>query len=320
MEEREDRHPIKRLGHRMHRTFFCFVLLMTGPKVLATEVKAPELVVMSYNLENYLTMPRQVDGKSEPEAPKPEPSILAVVANILHARPDILGVCEIGTLEDLQDLQTRLAAGGLDLPHREHCGGADPTRFLGLLSRYPIQERNSQSHLGYDLQGVRELVQRGILDVTIQPPGFGPIRFLGVHFKSKRPVPQGEARMRRNEALLLRKHLDSIFKIDPDSQVLVQGDFNENKNEPTLQSVLGPRNEPGSLRMLDLTDGVGDRWTHYWEAADQYSRIDYLLVSPNLAESWIPEKSRVERPQNWRLASDHRPLVATFAQKEKTAP
>ncbi len=66
--------------------------------------------------------------------------------------------------------------------------------------------------------------------------------------------------------------------------------------------------------MSDLAarDEVGDRWTHYWKIADEYSRIDYILVSPAMSHEYVPAKSRIYRSDFWYDASDHRPVFATI--------
>ena len=94
---------------------------------------------MAYNLKNYLTMERYIEGGGKKLAPKDPAEINALIQVIVSEKPDILGICEIGTPEDLADLQTRLKAAGLDLPHTIHTGGADQTRHLGLLSAIPIE-------------------------------------------------------------------------------------------------------------------------------------------------------------------------------------
>ena len=38
---------------------------------------------------------------------------------------------------------------------------------------------------------------------------------------------------------------------------------------------------PNYMMDLWLRDSRGEHWTYYWKTADEYSRIDYLLVSPD---------------------------------------
>ena len=63
-------------------------------------------------------MDRRVDGQSVKNAPKPEREIAALVTMIQKSEPAVLGLVEIGSMEDVVDLQKRLKAAGFDLPHK----------------------------------------------------------------------------------------------------------------------------------------------------------------------------------------------------------
>jgi len=107
----------------------------------AVVVAGAGLRFLAYNVENWLVMEERYDFDtrlSEKNASKPEKEKAAVVEIVKSAQPDVLGVCEIGTKEDLAEIQARLKAVGLDLPHSHFSGGIDRTRHLGLLSRHPI--------------------------------------------------------------------------------------------------------------------------------------------------------------------------------------
>ena len=121
-----------------------------------------------------------------------------------------------------------------------------------------------------------------------------------------------EAELRRNEAHLLRQHIDQVLAAAPNTLLVVYGDFNDTKNETALKEVMGSRNSPAALRDLWLKDDVGDHWTEYWDAADVYSRIDYILVSRNLLPAVDYPKSYINRSPYWNQASDHRAVVAAF--------
>ena len=133
------------------------------------------------------------------------------------------------------------------------------------------------------------------------------------HLKSKlRDTPEDEVELRRNEAHLLRQHIDHALDEDGGASLVVYGDFNDTKNEPALKEIMGPRSGPRSLLDLWLQDSVGDRWTEYWKYADIYSRIDFILVSHNLLHTVDKGQSYVYRSPFWSEASDHRPVVAVF--------
>ncbi len=270
------------------------------------------LVFMAWNLRNYILDPVKADD-GQPEAPpKPEESIAAVVAMISKISPDVLGLCEIGTRRDLADLQQRLKRAGLDLPHSTWVDAVDQSRHLALLSRYPLESVRHETDAGFVLGGLPRKIQRGFLDCKVAVrPGFD-LRVLGAHFKSRRVVPDfDQAEFRRQESLVLRRHIESILQADPAVRLLLFGDFNDTKNSPAVSGLLGRPGSETALTLLPLTDSLGDSWTYRWEETDEYSRVDFIMVSAKLRPLVDRRRSHLPRTRDWHKASDHRPLVLT---------
>lgn len=291
-----------------------FTRRVLGPAVffaLAALLSAAEperLTFCSYNLRNWLTMER---APGQAPAGKPEKERAQAVKILADIHPDILGVCEIGTTEDLAELQQRLLAAGVDLPYTELTHGGDESRRLALLSRLPIKSRNSQTALKYQIGTQTLPMQRGILDVTLAITPTFDLHLLGVHLKSMRPVMEADqAEMRRNEARMLRLHIDSIFAQEPGACILAYGDFNAQRNDPTVAEIVGsPRTGDTAMQDLLLRDENGEVWTHFWDLADVYSRLDYCFVSRLLKPHVDLRNSRVHAERDFYKASDHRPLV-----------
>lgn len=295
-----------------------FVSAFLGSAMAAD--KAPDPVVMSfYNLKNYLAMERRVNDEVVPDAPKPENEIKAVIEGLAAIRPDILGVCEIGDETHLADLQARLKAEGIDLPHTELVrDAAGWNRNLALLSRHPIVARNSRDDYTYELEGTRHAFQRGVLDVKIAISSSYHLRYIGLHLKSKREVPEGdETLMRLHEARLARQHLDAILGEEPGANLIVMGDLNDHRPEAPVKTIQGGFGGKGYLTALGLADPFGFRWTHHWSFADSYSRFDYALVSEGLEKEIIRDACRIHHWEDWDKASDHRPLVITFVPEDR---
>ncbi len=305
---------MKRNGNReiwrIKRAWLALLLFMLC-LALVSVVRGEQAVVFAhYNLENYLVMDRR-DGGQIVHAAKPEKEIEPLLRIIHEIHPDLLGVAEMGTPDQLQSFRERLAQEGITFVDTEYVSGPDPDRHIALLSRFPIVSRNSEANVPIHMPNATESIRRGILDVTVQIAGFR-LRLIGAHLKSKLPVPEGEELVRRQEAQELRSHVDRVMKEAQDVPLLVYGDLNDTKEQPAIQEVLGDRQSPNHLTDLWLSDYTGDHWTYYQKFTDTYARIDYILISRSLLPSIDRRHCYVFRSADWNQASDHRPVVATI--------
>ncbi|MEM9015845.1 MAG: endonuclease/exonuclease/phosphatase family protein [Verrucomicrobiota bacterium] len=308
-----------------------FVAFLGGFEVRgqSSEDSAPEkkpITIVFYNVKNYLGMDRRIDGEVVEGAGKPESEIEALVGAILEMKPDILGLCEIGDSPHLDDLQSRLKSAGIDLPHRElvaDSGGYD--RNLALLSSFPIVATASRDDYTYSIpsgtpphETTTLAFQRGVLDATIRVTPTYHLRYIGLHLKSKREVPEADqALMRLNEARLARQHIDRIFEAEPGVNLLVMGDFNDLRIEPPVKALQGGFGRRGFLSSLTLSDSMGFRWTHHWSYADSYSRFDYTLYSEGISSEIQRDQSFIFHWDDWDKASDHRALVVRVVPEDR---
>lgn len=296
------------------------VCLAAGHAASASD-RSKEITFAAWNVQNYRTKPAVApDGGITTPAKKAE-SIAAVVATLRKIEPDILGLSEMGSRRDLKDLQERLRQAGVDLPHATWVDGADKDRHLALLSRFPLTTVDHQTRSEFVLGGQKRLVQRGFLDCSIELPGGATLRVVGAHLKSRRIVPEfDQEEFRRNESLLLRRHVEGILGTKPDAPLLVFGDFNDTKNSAVVGGILGRPGRPDSLTLLPLSDRQGDQWTYRWEESDEYSRVDFIMVSETLRPLVQPRGTRIHREPRWFEASDHRPLVVSLRLAANSAP
>jgi endonuclease/exonuclease/phosphatase family metal-dependent hydrolase len=148
------------------------------------------------------------------------------------------------------------------------------------------------------------------------------------HLKSRRPVPDAdEAEERLGEANVLRGIIDDHLKINPNTKLIILGDFNDTKNSDPIKKIIGRGkfkltdtrpaerngdNEPGQPPYFEPRNVA---WTYFYGADDTYSRIDYILLSPAMARDWVKAETYIPRIPNWGIGSDHRPIVATFEEK-----
>lgn len=267
----------------------------------------------AWNVRNYVLHPPAGPDGSPLLSAKPAESVQAVVQTLADIRPDIVGLCEIGTRRDLADLQRRLKKSGVNLPYAAWVDGDDAVRKLALLSRFPLGPSRHMTKERFLLGGLPRQPRRGFLDTTVRIRPDFHVRVLGAHLKSRRIVAgYDQAEFRRAESLLLRRRIDDILQREPTTKLLLFGDLNDTKNSPAVRGLQGRRGDPSALTALTLSDRHGDQWTYHWAETDEYSRIDYVMASGALRPFIDRRASRVHRTPAWRVASDHRPLVVVF--------
>ena len=216
---------------------------------------------------------------ADPRRPKPDKEIEAT-----RHDPRRRGTRRPRRLRDRYPRRPRRPPGapreaGLDLPHSEHAGGTDEDRHLALLSRYPITSRRSPAEAHLPLQGETMAMSRGILDATVDVRGHH-FRFLGVHLKSKRDIPEARPGADAPQRSLpppqaRRRHP----REDPEVFLCVYGDFNDTRRstpstpsrDPTTpRTYLEPSTSPTPAARSGPITGT---------TKHVYSRFDYVLVS-----------------------------------------
>ncbi len=267
-----------------------------------------EFSLMTYNLSRYNLSDRDDDG--QPASPKSAAAREAVARIIAKVRPDVLAVQEIGNPTVVEEFRFALRSAGLDYPHMEYLHRGQSEINLAVFSRFPITDCQLHTDDRYSIGEAQIPVLRGFLDVEIEPAGGYRFRLIAAHLKSKVFHRLGQTEMRRNEARLLNKHVRRYLKEQPEANIAVVGDLNDTYRSAALREITGDGYE--HLRDLRPRDSAGDVWTHFLEAADQYTRIDYILVSEGMAADLVAGKAAAIRDPETELASDHRPIVAVF--------
>ena len=271
--------------------------------------------VATYNVENYL------DDTASRCCVKSAASKAKVRECIRALRPDVLALQEMGSVAALLELRAALQAEGLDFPHWEHVTGSDANVHVAILSRFPFSARRPHTDDSFELGGQRFRVRRGFAEVDVQVNPGCQFTLLAAHLKSKNAVPDGDAAaLRLEEAKLLRAKIDARLAINADAKLIVLGDFNDMEDSATLQTIRGTgAGELFDPRPTDAGSGADARlitqeaaWTTFSEERNRYERIDYLLINQSLRADWLAVESHVLAMPDWRIASDHRPVVAAF--------
>ena len=276
--------------------------------------------VATYNVENYLDRPTE----TRPH-PKSAEARAKIRESIRALNPDVIAFEEMGGASALQELRSSLKAEGLDFPYWEQVSGFDTNIHVAVLSKFPFTARRPHTNENFLLSGRRFQVSRGFAEVDINVSTNFSFTLMTAHLKSKRTVPEAdEKELRLEEAKLLREKIDAAFAGNPNVNLVVLGDFNDTKDAPSTKAIIGR----GKFKLVDTrpAERNGDNapnpnpafepknvtWTYYYGKEDTYSRVDFILLSPHLARSWVTNETYVLTMPNWAVGSDHRPIVATF--------
>jgi endonuclease/exonuclease/phosphatase family metal-dependent hydrolase len=288
--------------------------------------RAETFRVATYNIENYLATTSLRGCIKSAEAK-------AKVRESIHAiNPDVLAVQEVGSVDTLMELRASLKTEGFDFPHWEHVIGSDADLRLAILSRFPFSARRSHTDDSFEVGGQRFRVRRGFAEADVQLNPGCQFTLIAAHLKSRNAVPDGDAaRLRLEEAKLLRAKIDIRLAKNADAKIIVLGDFNDTEDSATVQTIRGVGGgELFDTRPTESGTGViagpdsavvtqGAAWTTFHEERNRYERIDFLLISRALLADWVAAESHVLAIPGWKTASDHRPVMATFRAGTKKA-
>lgn len=294
--------------------------------VLSLTARAETFRVAAYNVENYLDQPTESRRNIKSDAAKAK-----IREVILTMKPDVIAFEEMGALSALLELRDSLKQAGLDLPYYEHITGYDTNIHVCLLSKFPIIARRPHTNENFLLNGKRFQVSRGFTEVDLKVNDHYQFTLIGAHLKSRRQIADAdEAELRFEEGKRLRAIIDQRLSANPEANLVVLGDFNDNYNTKAIKEIVGA----GKTKLIDTrpAEQNGDNlpnpanprysprneaWTHYYGVEDSYSRIDYLMLSPGMAKEWVKEQTYIPVVPNWGQGSDHRPVLATFEAENK---
>lgn len=266
--------------------------------------------VMSYNLHNFLLIDRNNDGKEDD--PKPDDEKDALYTIIAEESPDLLGIVEVGARKFVGEIQDGLRAKGREYAWSEWVEGTDHSRHVALLSRYPIVARHPHTQESYDANGEKLYVSRGILEADVRISPSLTVKIFVAHLKSKRTMPGTFTadQMRVEEAKILRKCVNDALAAEPNLNLVVMGDFNDNPGSPALQAILDDTKFP--LHNTHPKNAKGYQGTYYYRPTKKFDTIDYILISNALNARLLPGSARIRDDKLAWKASDHFPVMADF--------
>jgi len=294
------------LGPSLRLHFVSLCLLLAVGFGWADETASVRIA--TYNVRNYLTMDRLVEGRWRPEYPKPESEKEVVRETILAVRPDLIALQEIGARAHLLELRGDLASEGLEYSGSAWLEAHDSERHLAALWKENLDVRVVEHpNLPIRYMGEVDFVKRGMLELRIENDG-GQWSLFNLHLKSKYTSVKADPLSSKRRTLEGRAARDRILAVYPrpdEARYLIVGDLNDSPISGAVRAFLRKGERDLSLP-IECSDDLGSRWTHYYRKEDSYSRIDYILRSPGWGDTFDGIKGRIDRRPNYYDGSDHR--------------
>ncbi len=293
-------------GRSFSLSLFGLLVLWLGLAATVAGRENPTRVA-TYNVRNYLSMDRLVEGKWRPDYPKPEREKKHIRKAIIAVDPDILALQEIGSPAHLEELRRDLAMEGLAFTGAALLEAHDSERHLAALWKPEVDAAiREHPNLPIKYLGKVDFVKRGMLEIQVADTKGGWSVFV-LHLKSKYTTEKSDPLSAKRRALEGRAARDRIIRVYPDlesERFLIAGDFNDSPDSSVLRA-LTKKGERVLSFPIDCVDTDRERWTHYYRKADTYARIDYILASPGWAELKAASGA-IHDPLDFYEGSDHR--------------
>ena len=260
------------------------------------DIPAGGFIIATFNVENYFDSHDHTGNAAEPKPSPVELTLkqakLASTIGVALDCPAFLGLQEVENAELLNRLAERL---------RDRCGfryqishvdspdarGAEtallsnPEHFI--VSRVQLRQGCTDLDTGIVdpealcLSGQQPLFSRPPLQVEGLIDG-QRLTFLINHFKSKRGGVEETAPRRLAQAEYLRLMVEEIQSADPDSKIVVLGDFNDYDGSELMSTLLGEQALVDALQSVP----ADRRYSYIFDGVSQL--IDWIVVSRPLVD------------------------------------
>ena len=283
--------------------FFCIIPFKLLPILVAEELR-----IATYNLNNYLITDRYVDGRWRPSYPKPEKEKAIIRQIIKDVSPDVLVLQEMGSMGFLHELRADMAREGIHYDYLEHMEGADRNRYLAVLSKRAPKAVLKHKDLNFKYFEGREVVKRGMLEMTFELTCGTKFQLFAVHLKSrytdKKEDLQSSLRRTREAEACRNRIIERTHDLGAD-KYLVVGDFNDHPSSATMRRFYRRGNlEIGAL--VPAADSRGELWTYFYEKESRYESVDGFVASSAFMPMIKSRCAKIVDSLGALTGSDHR--------------
>ncbi|GIW81043.1 MAG: hypothetical protein KatS3mg105_2850 [Gemmatales bacterium] len=313
------------------------LLLVCAALLLSAAHSSADLKIATFNCEwlvrSHLYMKYDIKQEEWVKLPKEDrekkwEAARSAVANVIKdIDADVLALCEVGTISDVQALRERIAdLGGRRYPHFWVSKTSGPLK-VAIFSTLPFQSRSSEipgtewydEELDANSDERQATVTRG-LSVAIDYRG-ERLHLFACHLKSQLGGHSADAQRLAQASIVRRNYLPLL---NAGKHVIVLGDLNAHRQSAVLRRIRGrddifadliqtgrpPVYRPRSSERVFFKD-LTRRWTYEYEGTRQ--QLDHILISESMLEKFEPIRADTLEVKHAIAgtkipASDHRPL------------
>lgn len=263
------------------------------------DVRNSGLRIVSYNVENYYDIendPKTADDEFTPDGMKnwsfarykEKQNHIAQVLTAVGGweLPEIVGFCEIENRKVLEDLLkfTSLRRGGYDIVHENSADarGVDVgfiyrrAKFKVLLHEIlrPVMVQDTGWHT------------RDVLYVKGIAIGKDTLHLFMNHWPSRRGGVEASSPKRELVAKLVRQKVDAILAKNPQANIVILGDFNDEFENTSIRDVLRAKGKEEELKSGDMYTFMANLSKNWKLGSEKYGVhwgiIDHVIVSEPL--------------------------------------
>lgn len=301
-------------------TFTAFILTISALQTSAQQ----KLFVAFYNQENLfdtINDPAKNDeeflptSKKQWNTPKYQTKInhmAKVIASMNENNaPDVLGMCEVENDAVLSDLTAdeQLKKAKYKFVHAE--GPDERSIDNALLYKTSAFKLISSNSYPVRSDAFPDMKTRDILLVRLEAKNKSQIVFLVNHFPSRMGGEKESEPRRFAAANVLRGIVDSLYKINPVENIVIMGDFNDEPNNQSMDSVLRAKASEYDLNNGNLFNAMyemkqNNEGSHYYKG--QFSMLDQFILSSSITNCTgtvcYQKASATVYKQPWMLEQD----------------
>jgi predicted extracellular nuclease len=281
-------------SHSMRYALAGSLIVLSLCSYVISVAAADELTIASWNVENLFDLDDdpsvELDEEYTPASPKQWTqekldiklnNLASVIGKLNGGRgPDVLGLCEVENRKVVEMLASKLASLGRDYQviHQE----SPSDRGIDTAIIYDAKVFDLADHKFHFVDAEKT---RDIVEVQLRRKSAGDDAPSLYVFENHWPSRGNDEWQRIMAASVLRKRLDAILASDPQADILMMGDFNDEPHNVAIEKFLRARRSQDGLGEGDLFNtaaqiAAADKGSFVYD--NRWELIDHIIVSQGL--------------------------------------